>query len=314
MNVMTTQAIRWLGVAALLAGWCAVLAAETEFDRVEREWRESRAKRITSPNGWLTLVGLAWLQPGENTLGSDPASEVRLPEGKAPAHAGTLVLADGKVTIKPAPNSGLTLNGAPVEERVLGDDMSDATDVLKTGDVTFFVIRRGDRFGVRIKDPASPARTGFRGLEYFPAAARWRVTGKFVPYDKPKQVPIPTVLGTTDMMDAPGVVKFTLDGHDYSLAPVIEDPKDPSLFFIFKDETSGKETYGAGRFMYSEMPNDGKVVLDFNQAYNPPCAFTPYATCPLPPKENWLPFRVDAGEKAYAGGHEAHSGGAGGGR
>jgi uncharacterized protein (DUF1684 family) len=129
------------------------------------------------------------------------------------------------------------------------------------------------------------------------------VEATFVPHASPRKVAIPTVLGTSEPMEAPGIVKFTVDGKEYTLEPVIEDPSDPSLWFIFKDQTSAKETYGAGRFLYAPMPENGKTVIDFNRAYNPPCALTPYATCPLPPKQNWLPVRVEAGEKAYAGGH-----------
>jgi uncharacterized protein (DUF1684 family) len=295
-----------------LVAWSLALAqvnapatAETEFRKTERLWREGRAKRITSPTGWLTVVGLSWLSPGENTFGSDPECAVPLPEGKAPRHAGVLVLAGDKVTIKAAPDSGVTLDGKPVGERVLGDDMSGTTDIVNIGELSFYVIRRGEKLGVRVKDPNSPARTNFKGLDYFPMEEKWRVTGTFVPYGAPRKVDIPTVLGTVDVMESPGVVKFKVDGRELTLEPVVEDPKDPSLWFIFKDGTSAKETYGAGRFLYSDMPKDGKVVVDFNQAYNPPCAFTPYATCPLPPKQNWLPVRVDAGEKAYTGGHGA---------
>jgi uncharacterized protein len=285
----------------------AVAAAESpaDFPQIEKTWRESREKRLKSPNGWLTLVGLSWLSTGENTVGSDPASAVVLPE-KTPKRAGVLVLAGGRVTLKPAPGSGITIEGKPAGEQVLGDDMAEHTDVMKIGEVSFYVIRRGERFGVRVKDPDGPARTQFKGVEYFPPDPKWRVEATFVPYDVPHQIQIPNVLGETETMDAPGLVKFTVDGKTYTLAPVIDDPKEPSLWFIFKDQTSAKETYGGGRFLYAEMPKDGKTIVDFNQAYNPPCAFTPYATCPLPPKDNWLPLRVEAGEKAYAGGHEAH--------
>lgn len=281
----------------------AFAAADADFQKTEQVWRDGRLKRLTSPNGWLTLVGLHWLQPGENAFGSDPDCAVPLPRGKAPEHAGVLVLENGAVRIKPAPGAGLMLEGQPVGERVLGDDTADKTDVVSVGDLSFFVIKRGDRVGIRVKDSQSPVRTSFKGLDYFPASSKWRVNATYAPYDAPRKVAIPTVLGTTDMMEAPGLVKFTVDGKDLTLEPVVEDPKDPMLWFIFKDGTSAKETYGGGRFLYADMPKDGKVVVDFNQAYNPPCAFTPYATCPLPPKQNWLPIRVEAGEKAFAGGH-----------
>ena len=284
----------------------AVTAAESpaDFQQIEKTWRESREKRLKGPNGWLTLVGLAWLRAGDNTLGSDPDSVVVLPE-KTPKHAGVLVLADGKVTLKPSQGSGITIDGKPAGAQLLRDDMDEHTDVMKIGEVSFFVIRRGDRYGVRVKDPDGPARAHFQGLAYFPADPKWRVEATFVPYDTPHQIQIPNVLGEVESMEAPGLVKFKVDGKEYTLAPVVEDPKEPLLWFIFKDQTSAKETYGAGRFLYAEMPKDGKTVVDFNQAYNPPCAFTPYATCPLPPKENWLSVRVEAGEKAYAGGHQA---------
>jgi len=279
-----TCLVALLALVGLMAP--AFAAADAEFQKTEQAWRDGRVKRLSSPNGWLTLVGLHWLQPGENVFGSDPECAVPLPAGKAPKRAGVLVLDAGSVRIKPEPSAGLTIDGRPVTEHVLGDDTAEKTDVVSIGTVSFFVVKRGDRIGVRVKDSASPVRTGFKGLDYFPADPKWRVTGSFVPYDAPKPVAIPTVLGTTETMQA-----------------VVEDPKEPMLWFIFKDATSAKETYGGGRFLYAEMPKDGKVVVDFNQAYNPPCAFTPYATCPLPPRQNWLPIRVEAGEKAFAGGH-----------
>lgn len=303
MNKMMTFLV--VSSVVTMAAMPRAAASDAEFEKIEREWREGRAKRIASPNGWLTLVGLSWLEPGENAFGSDPSLPVPLPEGKAPKRAGVLVLDGRTVRLKPAPGAGLTIEGRPAGEQVLRDDMSETTDVVKLGEVSFYVIRRGDKFGIRVKDPNSPVRTRFKGLEYFPADPKWRVTGTFVPYDTPRKVEIPTVLGTVDVMEAPGVVTLTIDGKELTLEPVVEDPKQPSLWFIFKDGTSAKETYGAGRFLYSEMPKDGKVVVDFNQAYNPPCAFTPYATCPLPPKQNWLPIRVEAGEKTPAVGHAA---------
>ena len=288
---------------AALTLFPAVAVPADDFQKTEDAWRQKRHERLASPSGWLTLVGLSWLQPGDNAFGSDPASAVPLPEGKAPKRAGVLTLTNGTVRVKAAADSGVMLDGKPVGERVLGDDTAEKTDVLQLGDLSFFVIRRGERFGVRVKDANNPLRTGFKGIDYFAADPRWRIEGTFAPYGAPRKVEIPTVLGTSETMEAPGVVTFAIDGKTYTLEPVVEDPSDPMLWFIFKDATSAKETYGAGRFLYAAMPKDGKVVLDFNQAYNPPCAFTPYATCPLPPKSNWLPVRVEAGEKNFAPGH-----------
>lgn len=291
-------------VGVAVGAVAAVLAASTDdFQATEKRWRDRRLARLTTATGWLTLVGLDWLEPGENAFGSDAANPVRLPEGKAPAKAGVFVLEGDHVRVVPDPGAGLTIDGKPASAQILADDTTGKPDVLKVGDLIFYIVRRGDRFGVRIKDPSSPVRTRFKGLDYFPASPKWKVTGTFVPFDAPKKVEIPTVLGTTDTMESPGLVRFTIDGKELSLEPVVADPDDPALWFIFSDRTSGKETYGAGRFLYADMPKDGKVVIDFNRAYNPPCAFTPYATCPLPPKENRLPIRVEAGEKAYAGGH-----------
>ena len=296
--------LTFIAILALLAvTTSAVAAGDPAFQKTEQEWRDGRVKRLTSPNGWLTLVGLDWLQPGENVFGSDPDCAVPLPAGKAPKRAGVLVLESGVVRIKPEPGAGLMLNGKPLEAGVLADDTAEKTDVVTLGDVSFYVIKRGDRFGVRVKDSQSPVRAHFKGIDYFPMDPKWIVTGEFVPYDAPKSVPIPTVLGTTETMQAPGLVKLTIDGKAVTLEPVVEDPDHPMLWFIFKDLTSAKETYGGGRFLYADMPKDGKVSVDFNQAYNPPCAFTPYATCPLPPRQNWLPVRVTAGEKTFAGGH-----------
>jgi len=290
-----------ISIAGLAAASFA--AGEDSFQKDEQAWRDGRAKRLTSPNGWLTLVGLHWLEPGENVFGSDPDCVVPLPAGKAPKRAGLLVLDSGVVRIKPAKDSGFMLDGKPVVAQVLADDTMAKPDVVTRGDLSFVVIKRGDRVGIRVKDSQSPVLKNFKGLDYFPADPKWRVTASFAPYATPKKVTIPTVLGTTESMEAPGLVTFTIDGKTLTLEPVVEDPSDAKLFFIFKDQTSAKETYGAGRFLYAEMPKDGRVVVDFNQAYNPPCAFTPYATCPLPPKKNWLAIRVEAGEKAFAGGH-----------
>jgi uncharacterized protein len=294
--------MRTVLLLTLLAGFTVAVAMD-DFQAREKSWRDKRQAGLASENGWLTLVGLDWLQPGENVFGSDPACAVPLPAGKAPANAGVLILEKEQVRLVPDPAAGLTIDGKPATEKVLADDNSENTDVLHLGKLSFYVIRRGDRFGVRVKDPESPVRKNFKGLDYFPADPKWVVTATFVPFDAPKEVAVPTVLGTTDTMQAPGIVKFTIGGRELSLEPVVEDPSDPALWFIFKDATSAKETYGGGRFLYADMPKDGKVVIDFNQAYNPPCAFTPYATCPLPPKENWLPVRIEAGEKVFKGAH-----------
>ncbi len=269
------------------------------FKELEAKWRKQRHDRLASENGWLTLVGLHWLKAGENSFGSDPSCAVPLPPGKAVARAGSFVLEKGVVRVKVGANSGLTLKGQPLADQILKSDADGEADILGTGDLAFFVIKRGDRFGIRVKDAKSAVRLGFKGIAYYAPDPAYRVVADFIPYASPKTVQIPTVLDTTDDMQAPGYVKFKLRGKEFTLEPVIEDPAEPRLFFIFRDQTSGKTTYPAGRFLYSAMPKDGKVVLDFNQAYNPPCAFTPYATCPLPPPRNRLTAPIKAGEKTF---------------
>jgi hypothetical protein len=276
---------------------------EKEVFRKElARWRKTRQASLSSENGWLTLVGLSWLAEGENTFGSDPSNSVPLPEKKAPAKVGVFVLDHGAVRVKVAPGLGVKLNGRPLDttgETVLKAGADGKPDMLSLGDLSFYVIKRGDRTGIRVKDPNSPVRLGFKGVVSFHPDPAYRVVAEFVAYATPKDIQIPTVLGTTEIMQAPGFVKFKLHGKELTLEPVIEDPKEPELFFIFRDKTSGKGTYPAGRFLYAAMPKDGKVTLDFNRAYNPPCAFTPFATCPLPPPQNRLAIAVKAGEKTY---------------
>ncbi len=277
-------------------------AKQATFLKDLEHWRENRHARLKSENGWLTLVGLSWLAEGENAFGSDPSNPVPLPEKKAPAKAGVLILDHGVVKVKLVAGSGVNLNGKPVEAaeaQALKSDADGKPDLLSLGDLSFYVIKRGDRFGIRVKDSQNPVRIGFKGIQSFPADSTYQVVAEFVPYAVPKDIQIPTVLGTSETMQAPGYVKFKLRGKELTLEPVIEDPAEPQLFFIFRDKTSGKGTYPAGRFLYAAMPKDGQVTLDFNRSYNPPCAFTPFATCPLPPPQNRLPIAVKAGEKNY---------------
>jgi uncharacterized protein (DUF1684 family) len=260
-------------------------------------WHAERIARLAAEDGWLSLIGRDWLQPGENTLGSAPGSTVLLPEWAAPAKAGLFILEGTTVRFKPLTGSGLLLNGRPASEALLKSDAEGKPDVLQAGRVKFYLIRRGDRFGIRIKDAEAPTRKAFHGVPRYLVDAAWRVEAEFVAYATPQTRAIPTVLGTSEPMTAPGLLKFKLGGRELTLEPMVEDPEHPKLFLIFKDATSAKGTYPAGRFLYADMPKDGKVVLDFNRAINPPCAFTIYATCPLPPRQNQLDVAIKAGEK-----------------
>ena len=269
------------------------------------QWRSHRLERLTADNGWLTLVGLDWLRPGVNRFGSAPDNDVTLSAPGVPPVAGTLeVTDDNTVTLHPAEGSGLTVNGQPASEQVLATDADGHPDVLGLGRLSFYVIARGDRLGVRVKDPDAEARRGFKGIQYFPIDPSYRVTATFEPYETPRQVQVPTAIGTPASMLAPGLLHFTLKGESLSLEPYLESPDAKELFIVFRDATSGETTYGGGRFLDAAVPgSDQTTVLDFNRAYNPPCAFTPYATCPLPTEENILSVAVEAGEKHEGGGH-----------
>ena len=262
------------------------------------EWHKGRVARLTSDTGWLTVSGLLWLKDGPQTAGSDEANDVRFPAG-APKKLGVFERRGKQVHFKAEPGVTVTSEGKPVTEL---DLMSDADDgkptVLQTGSFSFFPIQRDVRMAIRVRDTEAKARKAFTRIERYPVLPQARVEARWQPFDKPVKLPVPTILGTIDQSDSPGVAAFEYEGQQLKLQPIVEGDGH-QLFFIFADATSGKETYGAGRFLYAELPKDGKVVLDFNKAYNPPCAFTAYATCPLPPEGNRLAVAVRAGEKNY---------------
>ncbi len=257
----------------------AALAAATWQADVAR-WKQAR--EVSLRNNWLQVAGLFWLHEGSNTFGRDSGNDIVLPDG--PARAGNFELRGGKVTV--------TMDDVT---RLLAHD---SADVARVGRLSLFVIQRGGKIGIRLKDPESKYLREFHGLDYFPLNERYRVTARWVA--APRKIPILNVLGQTELSECPGYAIFQLNGQEIRLYPILEEPGDRQLFYIFRDRTAGKETYGAGRFLYSDLPQNGTVVLDFNRAYNPPCAFTDYATCPLPPKENRLAIRIEAGEKKYA--------------
>lgn len=251
-----------------------------------KAWQTNRIERLKKEDSWLTLVGLDWLKEGDNS-----------------APAGTVSLAGGKVTYNPTEDA--TIDGKPVSGSVslLADADENGPTIVRTGTKQFNVIKRGERFGLRIKDSQAPTRLEFAGLDYFPIDPKWRVEARLEMYHPPKQVPITDVTGMTTNNISPGALVFEVDGKEYRVDPIIEEGSD-ELFIIFKDETSRDATYPAGRYLYAKKPGtDGKVIVDFNKAYNPPCVFTPYATCPLPPPQNRLAVRVEAGEKKYMGKH-----------
>jgi uncharacterized protein (DUF1684 family) len=294
--------IRSIAFASVVAVATGSAMAGDDYTASVEKVRAARLDTLKAPGGWLSLIGLEWLQPGANRIGSAPDNDIVLKAG--PAHLGTVTVDnDGTVAIELAKGSGALVDGREVQRATLVDDGGTgrkATEV-RFGSANFFVISRDGKKALRVKDENADSRQHFKGLDYFAIDPSWRVVADWVPFDPPHELEIGNVLGTIDKEKVPGKAVFVRDGHTYELYPIQEEPD--SLFFVFADRTSGKETYGAARFLDTPLAKDGKLVLDFNEARNPPCAFTPYATCPLAPPENRLDVRVTAGEKKYAGGH-----------
>jgi uncharacterized protein (DUF1684 family) len=265
------------------------------------QWRTQRAARLRSEDGWLTLVGLFWFKEGNNTFGRDSGNTLVLDDATAPAHIGSFNRDGRTIRFTAAPGVRVNCEGKPVTSIDMQPDSARHPTLLEVGPLSFFAITRSNKIGLRVRDSNSPARTGFKGLEYFSPTREWVVNARFDPYLPYKRISIVNVLGMRESMQSPGAIVFEKDGKQYRLDTVLEDPGDKELFIMFADTTTGHETYGAGRFMYVPLPEDGRVVVDFNRAYNPPCAFSDFATCPLPPTQNRLALRVDAGEKKYAG-------------
>ena len=274
-------------------------------------WRAQREKELAAPDGWLTLVGLEWLKPGINSFGAAPDNKVQI-RASAPGHIGMFTLS-GKTPATTivqllSPAGGfppdLKLDGQPAREGPLTID-NVKPSVISWHGLTLVVLARGDRFALRVKDADSPTRAGFHGLNWYAPDPRYRVTAQWTPFTPMRTEHIPTVIGTTLDMPAPGVAEFTLEGTTYHLAPVLEDSAGKELFFILRDATSKTTTYPAARFLHTGLPDHGldqpgSLILDFNRLENPPCAYTPYATCPLPPEINRLPVALEAGEQRFA--------------
>ena len=272
------------------------------------QWHQERWKELNSETGWLTLVGLFWLKEGGNICGSDPRMDVVLPNEKVPPELGNFILVKGQVGFVPL-DDGFTVDGKPLstilthpkDEAVepmlpLKSDDEDRPTVLNFGSFSFQIIKRGEKLGLRVKDSQNADRLNFKGTEFYPSDLRWRIPAQFEPYNPPKPMPITNVLGMESAEVSPGAIRFEVDGKEYRLDAIAEK-NELRLFVIIADKTSGKDTYPAGRYLYVNPPDAaGHLSIDFNEAFSPPCAFTKFATCPLPPRENRLPFAVTAGE------------------
>ena len=259
------------------------------------KWRAESEAKLKSDTGWLTVSGLFWLKDGRSTFGSAPGNDLVLPAGVAP-RAGTFIRTGKRIGVEVNKGISVTLKGKPVTKLdALVNDAEAKEDVLVLGDISLLVIDRGTKIGIRMRHKNSLLRREFTHKTWFPVQPNYRVVAKFIPQPE-RVVRIPNMVNEMEEHKVIGVTEFTLNGRTHRLEPVLADGQ---LFFIFKDKTAGKQTYGAGRYLYADMPKDGKVVIDFNKVYNPPCVFTPYATCPLPLKHNQLDIPIPAGELKY---------------
>lgn len=291
----------WLLLAIIVQAGAA-LANDPAYRQSVEKWRQDYQNTLTSETGWLTVSGLFWLRDGENSFGSNPHNDFVLPAA-APAQAGVFDYRSGKVTARISPGVTVTMNGKPIQAADLRPDSRE--DRLVLGDITLYVHASGNRLAIRMKDKNSNLRRNFTGLKWFPIDESWRVKARYVPYDAPKQLDSRNVLGDPIKLEIVGYLAFSLRGQNLRLE--VESGSEGGFFIVFRDLTSGKETYPASRFIDTEAPKDGPggktVDLDFNKAYNPPCAYNPFTTCPLPLPGNRLHLAIPAGEKLYKHGH-----------
>ena len=278
----------------------AAYADETAYVQDLAIWRTDYARRLQGEEGWLTVAGLYWLNDGENHVGTDPTNDIVLRAGSAPPHVGVFAFRQGTTTFHAAEGVEVRQQGRAVRSTTLvpgpGTSATPA-DALVVGTLTLWLHQSGERFAVRIRDPQSPMRTEFTGCKWFPVNPTYRIMGRFLPYDTQQNVSMPNIMGDLEHYTSPGVIQFEFQGQELHLQPVSTGTD--RLFFVFRDQTSDRETYGAARFLVTDGPRDGQVLLDFNKAVNPPCAYNPFTTCPLPPKENRLSVRIEAGELKY---------------
>jgi uncharacterized protein (DUF1684 family) len=300
---------RLLILAVILAGSALTLASrsassgapDAAYVQSFEKWKAEQIEDLKA--NWLSLAGLFWLKPGANTFGTDASNAIVFPKG--PAHAGEFDLNGKEVTVKLLPDAQATIAGKAVTTAKLEPDTAKDVTRVEMESLRFHIIVRGDRVGVRVRDTDSAAARNFKGMVFYPLDLNYRVTATWVPSDGKKTVEVPNVLGDVSAEPVPGVAVFKLNGQELQLTALGGDAN-KGLFFVFNDPTAKTDTYPGGRFLETEPVADGKVVLDFNRAYNPPCAVTPYATCPLAPKENRLAVAIPVGEKFDKAAHAHH--------
>jgi len=272
-----------------------VITDEASYMESIGQWRQNRLERLKSETGWLNLSGLFWLEEGGNSIGSDPSNDVVFPE-KAPDFSGILTLENGNVTLEAEPGAGIYYEDSVISEMKLRDDQSEETTYLRHGDLVWYVIRRDDRYGIRLRDLGHPRIELLEQIPSYPVDIAYVAEASLEPFEQPRIFNVATpVEGVTEQYSCPGTLHFRLKGKRLQLYPFSSGN---GYFLVIADETTGLETYGGGRFMYATPDSSGRIILDFNKAYNPPCAFSPFATCPLPPRENYLDVAIEAGEKS----------------
>lgn len=277
---------------------------DPEQHRVEIEaWHSRRVEALRQPDSWFSVVGLYWLEAGQNSFGSDPKNTLVFP-ANAPPRIGTFIRTGNSVEMNVQTGVPVTHDGKEVSSLALTSNDPRRPTVARLGSFHWFVIERADRIGIRLRDSAAPAIEAFDGIEVFPISLEWRIPARLDRYDPPKMIRIPNIIGTVSVQPSPGAVVFEVNGEKLRL-DVTGDPNGERFSIVFGDRTNATETYGGGRFLTVNAPDErGRMFIDFNRATNPPCAFTEFATCPLPPRQNHLPVRIVAGEKIYR--HSGH--------
>ena len=280
---------------------CTKSTKETDQEYVAQinEWHQKRVERLTSKTGWMSLAGLFWLKEGENTFGADSSNNIIFPPDKAPNFMGTFVLENGTVRAKILPDVEVLLDSISVKDVAMKSDAEGEPTILSYGKLSWYIIKRSNDFAVRLRDSANPNIASFHGIKRYPVDSSWKIEATFESYNPQRSISVSTILGTVEEEPSPGALVFKIKNSVYRL-DVIGNPDDESFFVIFGDETNKDETYEAGRYIYVDNPSDNeKTIIDFNKCYNPPCAFTVFATCPFPPEQNYLPVKITAGEKRY---------------
>lgn len=292
MGMYKTFLLFWTACCTALAGSAQ---SPVSYEEEIAFWHQDRINSLKQEDGWLNLAGLFWLDEGVNTFGSALENRIIFPSPSFYSRAGSFERIGHTVILHAADGTDIRWKGERAGHTVVFSDSLKQQGYLSWGDLRWTIIRREDRIGIRLRDLRSPTLRDFKGIERFPADTSWRLKAIYLPASPAHSIMITNVLGQTTAQPSPGQLSFYYGGNNFTL-DVLEDGNE--LFLVFGDQTNDNGTYPSGRFLYARKPVSGsEVVLDFNKSINPPCAFTPYATCPLPPRQNILPLLITAGEK-----------------